>query len=76
MRENAVSIIKQRRLVTLEARSISTSNDVKGTILVDVKTAGIDIKSVYDSLLALESFYTRQTMEGRDSMLREHACTC
>ena len=56
MRENAVSIIKQRQLVTLVGTMISTSKSVKGTILVDIKTAGIVIKSVYGSRPALETF--------------------
>ena len=56
MRENAVSILKQRRLVTLEVRTISTSNSGEGTILVDVQPTGIIIKSVFGSLLALGSF--------------------
>ena len=37
--------------------------------IVDVQPAGITIKSVYGSLLALGRFWTRQAMEVRDSML-------
>ena len=67
MCENAVSILKQRRLITFGAQLISASNSGDGTILIHVQAAGITIKSVFGSLLALESFYTRQATEDRDS---------
>ena len=53
MRENAVSIIKQRQLVTLVGTIDFHIQKCKDTILVDIKTAGIVSKSVYGSLLAL-----------------------
>ena len=56
MRENAVSILKQRQLLTLGGTIDFPSNSGKGTILVDVQPAGITIKSVFGSLLSLGSF--------------------
>ena len=53
MRENAVSIIKQRRLVTLVG---TIDFHIQKYHTSRYKTAGIAIKFVYGSLLALESF--------------------
>ena len=55
MRENSVSIMKQRRPVTLGGTIDFHIEQCKRYHSSRCKTAGIAIKSVYGSLLALES---------------------
>ena len=59
MRENAVSIVKQRQFVTLVGTiefHIQKCKMYHTRLVVDIKTAGIANKSVYGLLLALEIF--------------------